>query len=63
MSQLEQWVSNTIAEVRYLQHVGQEEATEEGVGVHVEAVEPFHILLDAVRVVVPHVLVCHMAVS
>ena len=48
-------------EVRYLQHVGQEEATEEGVRVHVEAVEPLHVLLDAVRVVVPHVLVRHMA--
>ena len=60
--QLEQWISDTVAEVRHLQYVGQEEATEEGVGVNVEAVEPLHVLLDAVRVIVPHVLVRHMAV-
>jgi hypothetical protein len=48
----------------HLEHVGEHKAAQEGVGVHVERKEPFHILLNGVRGQrLPEILVSYVAAS
>ena len=50
------------AAVDYLQDVGNDETAKIRVCMNVKGVQPFHFLLDGVRVVLPHVLVRQMTI-